>query len=81
MRMPLDLMVRYWKGKEEGDESTVEEYVQTLKARMETVRDLAYGKEINEKCKQKKYHDKSAKERSFVVGDYVLVFRPVKKTN
>ena len=78
MRMPLDLMVRYWKGKEEGDESTVEEYVQTLKACMETVRDLAYGKEINEKCKQKKYHDKSAKERSFVVGDYILVFRPVK---
>ena len=79
MRMPLDLMVRYWKGKEDGDESTVEEYVQTLKACMETVRDLAYGKEINEKCKQKKYHDKSAKERSFVVGDYVLVFRPLKK--
>ena len=49
MRMPLDLMVRYWKGKEEGDESTVEEYVQTLKARMETVRDLAYGKEITKK--------------------------------
>ena len=79
MRMPLDLMVWYWKGKEEGDESIVEEYVQTLKARMETVRDLAYGKEINEKCKQKKHHDKSAKDRSFVVGDYVLVFRPVKK--
>ena len=42
MRMPLDQMVRYWQGKEENDESSVSEYIATLKANMQVVRDLAY---------------------------------------
>ena len=58
MRMPLDQMVRYWQGKEENDESSVSEYIATLKANMQVVRDLAYDKERDEKVKQKFYHDK-----------------------
>ena len=78
MRMPLDQMVRYWQGKEENDESSVSEYIATLKANMQVVRDLAYDKERDEKVKQKFYHDQKAKERTFTVGDFVLVFRPGK---
>ena len=78
MRMLLDQMVRYWQGKEENDESSVSEYIATLKANMQVVRDLAYDKERDEKMKQKFYHDQKAKERTFTLGDFVLVFRPGK---
>ena len=78
MRMLLDQMIRYWQGKEENDESSVSEYIATLKANMQVVRDLAYDKERDEKMKQKFYHDQKAKERTFTVGDFVLVFRPGK---
>ena len=79
MRMPLDQMVRYWKGKETNDETGVVEFIQTLKANMEVVRDLAYERESEEKEKQKHYHDLTAKDRVFAVGDFVLVFRPGKQ--
>ena len=79
MRMPLDQMVRYWKGKETNDETGVVEFIQTLKANMEAVRDLAYERESEEKEKQKHYHDLTAKDRVFAVGDFVLVFRPGKQ--
>ena len=79
MRMPLDQMVRYWKGKETNDETGVVEFIQTLKANMEVVRDLAYERESEEKEKKKHYHDLTAKDRVFAVGDFVLVFRPGKQ--
>ena len=41
-------MVRHWQGKEENDESSVSEYIATLKANMQEVRDLAYDKERDE---------------------------------
>ena len=78
MRMPLDQMVSYWQGKEENDESSVSEYIATLKANMQVVWDLVYDKERDEKVKQKFYHDQKAKERTFIVGDFVFVFRPGK---
>ena len=65
MRMPLDQMVRYWKGKETNNETGVVEFIQTLKANMEVVRDLAYERESEEKEKQKHYHDLTAKDRFF----------------
>ena len=43
MRMPLDQMVRDWRGKQ-GQNTTIE-FVETLKANMQVVRHLAYGKE------------------------------------
>ena len=79
MRMPLEQMVRYWKGKETNDETGVVEFIQTLKANMEVVRDLAYERESEEKEKQKHYHDLTGKDRVFAVGDFVLVFRPGKQ--
>ena len=79
MRMPLDQMVRYWKGKETNDETGVVEFIQTLKVNMEVVRDLAYERESEEREKQKHYHDLTAKDRVFPVGHFVLVFRPGKQ--
>ena len=76
MRMPLDQLVRFWKRKEGEDASSTSEYVQTLRANIELVRDLAYEKDLTEKVKRKGYYDQEARECSFEVGSFVLVFRP-----
>ena len=39
--MPLDQLVRYWKGKESKSETDSLEYIQTLQAHMEIVRESA----------------------------------------
>ena len=80
MRMPPDQMVRYWRGKEEQGQNTTIEFVETLKANIQVVRDLAYEKEIKEKESQKFSHDRKSVVRNFDVGEYVLVFRPIRKS-
>ena len=55
------------------------EYITTLKANMKLVRDMAKEREIKEKEMQKVYHDRKSVVREFSVGDYVLVFRPIRK--
>ena len=83
MKMPLDQMVRYWKGKGKGkekeNESGVTEYIQTLRANMQIIRDLAYEKEVEEKVKQKHNYDLKTKNRTFAVGDFALAFWPTFK--
>ena len=76
MRMPLDQMVRYWRGKEEQGQNTTVEFVETLKANMQVVRGLAYEKEIKEKESQKFYHDRKSVVRNFDVREYVLCLGP-----
>ena len=51
MKMPLDQLVRYWKGKEEEDSSSMSGNIHTLKANMEVVSDMAYEREKKEKVK------------------------------
>ena len=47
--MPLDQMVRFWKGKEETGQNTSIEFVETLKVNIEMVREMAYINEMNRK--------------------------------
>ena len=79
MRMPLDQLVRYWRGKDEEDESSVSRYIHTLRANIELVQELAYEREKGEKVKQKEHYDKKAREHAFKVGSFILVFRPTLK--
>ena len=53
IRMPLNQLVRYLKGKEGEDARSTSECVQTLRANIELVRDLVYEKERSVKVKQK----------------------------
>ena len=76
MRMPLDQMARYWRGKEPEDVTNVVEFIATLRANLEVVRVIVYEKETIEKEKQKHNHDISAKDKAFFLGDFVLVLRP-----
>ena len=64
-----------WNRKEGEDANSTPEYVKTLRANTELVRDLAYEKEMSEKVKRKGYYDQEAIECSFKVGSFVLVFR------
>ena len=79
MRMPLDELVQYWRGKEEEDCGSVSEYIHSLRASMELVREMAYEREKGEKTKKKTYYDQKARVRAFEVGSFVLVFRPTLK--
>ena len=56
MRMPLDELVQYWRGKEEEDCGSVSEYIHSLRASMELVREMAYEREKGEKTKKKTYY-------------------------
>ena len=76
MRMPLDELVQYWRGKEEEDCGSVSEYIHSLRASMELVREMAYEREKGEKTKKKTYYGQKARVRAFEVGSFVLVFRP-----
>ena len=56
------------------------EYLSALGDKLEIVRGMATIKEKEAKLAHKKYHDDKAIERSFNVGDYVLVFQPRRLT-
>ena len=79
MRMPFDQLVRYWKGKEEKDTSSVSGYIHTLRANIDLVREMAFEKEKGEKVKQKVQYNKKVREHAFDVGNFILVFRPTLK--
>ena len=76
MRMPLDFMVCYWQGKEETDPSNVAEYVHTLRANMEMVREMAYKREKEENVNKRSTMMRVRRPFTFSMGDFVLVFRP-----
>ena len=77
--MPINQLVKYWKGKAVQCEVDVEEYIQIFRANVEIVRDIARENEEEQKGLQKKYYDRKATERKFGVGDFVLVFRPTEQ--
>ena len=56
--MPLDELVRFWKGKEIWSEVDVTEYIRVMKGNMEVVRDIAQQNKEKEKKSQKHYHDR-----------------------
>ena len=70
MKMPLDQMVRYWKGKGKENEIGVTEYIQTLRVNMQMIRDLAYENKVEEKVKQKHYYDLKTKGPNFCCGRF-----------
>ena len=57
MRMPLDKLVRFWKGKEVQSEMDITEHIEVMRANMEIVRDISQQNEEREKRAQKHYHN------------------------
>ena len=55
------------------------EYLDKLKNKVETIRELATEHETRAKQSQKHYYDQRAKEKSFKEGDLVLAVEPMKQ--
>ena len=75
MRMVLDELVSFWKGKEVQNEMDNTEHIEVMRANMEVVRVIAEQNEEREKRAQKHYHGWKVVKGKFDVGDFVLVFR------
>ena len=75
MHIPLDELVRYWKGKGKDSAVDITEHIQTVRENMESVREMAQESEREEKGVQKEF----TTGRNFKVGDFVHFFRPRKE--
>ena len=79
--MPLDELVRLWKGKEVQNEMDITEHIEVMRANMEVVRDIAQQNEEREKRAQKHYHDRKVVERKFEVVILVWYLDQRRRTN
>lgn len=77
LRSPLRIIRESWEGRE--DDPSVVAYVLELLDRLYTAQELA-GQEMRiAQSNAKRYYDKTARTRSFGVGDKVMILRPSPK--
>ena len=79
MRMPLDQWSGIGRVKKREMSVVQRSTCNNLEGEYEVRKDQANKREIKEKEMQKVYHDRKSVVREFSVGDYVLVFRPIRK--
>ena len=75
VRGPLELLSNSWLEGEE-DVANVFEWLDTVKARMVEMAEVVSDRERKSKQEMKRYYDRSAKLKSFGVGEMVLVRKP-----
>ena len=75
VRGPLELLSSAWL-ESDGDEFNVYEWLNTVKGRMAEMAEVVSDREMRAKTEMKKYYDRSAKMKSFSVGQMVLVRKP-----
>ncbi|KAG1926090.1 gag-pol fusion protein [Pimephales promelas] len=77
VRGPLSLLKENWAGvKEEGEEQDVASFVVAMHEKLQRMTNLAQEHMAEAQQKQKSWYDKSARTRSFVPGQQVLVMLP-----
>ena len=57
--MPLDELVRYWKGKEKDSTVDITEHIQTMQSNMEIVREVAQESDRKERLTKKNSRQES----------------------
>lgn len=77
LRSPLQMLREAWEGY--GEDPTVVKYVLELLDRLNRSREIAEGSMKEAQAKAKRYYDKTAKPRTFSVGDRVMLLRPSPK--
>lgn len=77
LRCPLRLLRESWEG--HGEDPTVVTYVLDLLERLGKTRNLVESNMKAAQATSKTYYDKSARQRTFSVGDKVMLLRPSKK--
>lgn len=75
VRGPLDVLHETWEEQTSTPESVVS-FVQNVQERLTFARKAAQQNEMKAKKEMKIWYDRTARERSFAVGDMVLVLLP-----
>jgi len=76
MRTLLDELADTWSEVQEFSGIDALCYLETMKDKLDMIRQIATEEEKQAKISQKKYHDVKNKPRSFQVGDFVLAVEP-----
>ncbi|XP_064490382.1 uncharacterized protein LOC135401724 [Ornithodoros turicata] len=77
LRCPLRMLKESWEG--QGEDPTVVKYVLELLDRLNHVREVVEENMRSAQEKAKVYYDKSARKRTFAVGDKVMLLKPSKQ--
>uniref|UniRef100_A0A8C5PGQ0 Gag-pol polyprotein n=1 Tax=Leptobrachium leishanense TaxID=445787 RepID=A0A8C5PGQ0_9ANUR len=76
VRGPLDLVRAQWEGRQEPEGLPALSYVLELHEHLTELTGLAQGNMQAAQAQQKAWYDRSARRRSFLVGQKVLVLKP-----
>ena len=75
VRGPLDVLKEVWESSSRSDESTVS-YVLLMRERLEKMTTLVQTNMAKAQGQQKRWYDRTARQRAFQAGDQVLVLLP-----
>ena len=75
VRGPLDMLQEAWLQKE-SEPVLVHEWLANVKNKLSAMSEVVGEREKVAKAKMKSYYDRTAKVKSFVAGDLVLVWKP-----
>ena len=75
VRGPLDILRESWEAAKKSDESVVS-YILSLREKLEKMSQLARSNLQTAQSTQKEWYDRTARERSFQLGDQVLILLP-----
>ena len=75
VRGPLDILHESWEAANKDDDSAVL-YILSLREKLQKMSQLARSNLQAAQSIQKKWYDRTARERSFQLGDQVLIFLP-----
>uniref|UniRef100_A0A8C5MGP5 Gypsy retrotransposon integrase-like protein 1 n=1 Tax=Leptobrachium leishanense TaxID=445787 RepID=A0A8C5MGP5_9ANUR len=76
VRGPLDLVRAQWEGGQEAEGLPAVSYVLELRERLAELTAMVQGNMQAAQAQQKAWYDRSARSRSFLVGQKVLVLKP-----
>ena len=75
VRGPLDVLKESWVASEKGDESVIS-HILNMREKLSKMVDLVETNLVKAQNRQKRWYDRSARDREFKVGDQVLVLLP-----
>ncbi|XP_040195045.1 uncharacterized protein LOC120928035 [Rana temporaria] len=79
VRGPLDLVRAQWEGVEDPEGLPILSYVLELRERLRDLTDLVHENMQSAQSQQKVWYDRAARNRTFYIGQKVLVLKPLKQ--
>lgn len=78
MRGPLDLLRAHWEGGAGAEETSVVGYVLAFRDRLKELTDTVWENLQAAQGRQKRWYDRTARNRTLAVGQKVLALKPIK---